>query len=95
MKQADLQLIPKGSESAEPRDRIGARRWRASDLAVAITVLVFLAAVLVALLPSKGVDFSRFTPEQLALQGMADSTPARNAHRAAALMLGLLCVLAS
>jgi len=96
MKQAELQLIPEGSESAEPRDRICARRWRASDLAVAITALVLLTAVLVALFPqSSAVDFSRFTPEQLALAGMVDSTPARNAHRAAVLMLGLLCVLAS
>jgi hypothetical protein len=96
MKQADLQLIPKGSESADPSDRICARRWRASDLAVAITALVLLTAVLVTLLPqSTGVDFTRFTPEQLALVGTADSTSVRNAHRAAILMLGLLCVLAA
>ena len=95
MKQADLHLTSTGSERSTKSERVCARRWRASDLAVVITSLVLLTGALAALFLQSRFDFGLFTPEQVTMLSMADSTSARTAHRAAVLMLGLLCVFAS
>jgi hypothetical protein len=71
-------------------------RWRISEAATAITVLVVLAVATVLVLPSsRGTGLSTFTVEHVRFLSMTDTGAQRLADRVGLILLLVFCVIAS
>jgi len=76
------------------RDHTPVRRWRATDAAAVITVLVMLAVTIAMYLPrTDAVGLSTFTYEHIGMFNMVDTTAQRQAHHVGLMLLALLCAL--
>lgn len=83
-------------ELESPIDKEHGRRhrWRATDGAVLITILVIVAiAATLALSISRGLERSAFTREHILLLRMTDNSPQRMAYRIGLMLLAMLCTL--
>jgi len=83
-------------EPAGSNDYRYARRWRASDAASIITILVILSGFLTAFLsPRRDLIGGPFTIEHVLLLRMTDNGPQRATYAVGILLLAILCTLAA
>src|SRR6266571_1823341 len=83
-------------EPAGSNDYLYARRWRASDAASIITILVILSGFLTAFLsPRRDLIGGPFTIEHVLLLRMTDNGPQRATYAVGILLLAILCTLAA
>src|SRR6202035_5363815 len=76
------------------RDHSHLRRWRPSDAAAVITMLVVLGFAATMLLNrGRGAGLSMFTVEYVSLLNMVDTSSQRLAHRVGLVLLSALCAL--